>query len=290
MRRTQWGLGAILLVAACRSESTADPVVAAAAPEPAAVAEAPPAAVTPEPTPPPAAESQRPADVVEVPRAAEASPPPATVAPKKTCIFEDSQPWPRNESGGLATISYPVSEKEKPFADRVFKDGFPMAPTACMTMDATVGKEVAWFGIARGFKVLHDRDETRVLLENKYFDGLTDTDLLCVSFAGGGDFVAILPGTNYRVQPLGLLRVYGKVVSVKDGVPRVEVEYVRHFAWGRFCFMLVNGTPAGNQEWRKLCKVKDDDMYGRGIDLAYYVDRLGDPKDPASCRAKVPED
>jgi len=159
-----------------------------------------------------------------------------------------------------------------------------------MTMKAEVGKEVAWFGVARGYKADAARDETRILLENKYFDGLTDTHILCVSFAGGGDFVAVLPGTGYGVQPLGLLRVYGKVVSVKDGVPRVEAEYVRQFAWGRYCFMMVNGKPAGNQAWRKLCKVADDDIYEPFPDPQYYVDRLGDPEGPDAAHAPVPQD
>ncbi len=282
-----------------------------------ACATAPPPVEPPPPPPPPAAsageevESADPASgtvAVAAPPIAEPAeatapaepdaapaPPPEAAPPtvRADCVVEESEPWPRPEGGGLGTMGYPVTETEKPFADRVFKDASPWAETACLTMDKTVGKEVSWFGVARGYRSVPERNEVRLLLENKHFDGLTDTHILCLSFAGGGDFVAILPGSGFSIQPLGVLRVYGRIVSVKDGVPRVEVTYARHFRWGRFCFMNMEGEAGGNPEWRKLCKVEvadEDDMYDPFPDVDYYRDRLGDPSEAAAAGAEVPLD
>jgi hypothetical protein len=216
---------------------------------------------------------------------------PPVAEPPRPFVFENSEPWPRPNPGSLATTSYPPSEKEAPFLERVFggKTG-PFNMAGSMSMPRDVGKDVAWFGVVRGIRTDAERGETRLLLENKYFDGLTDTHILCVSFAGGGDFVAVLPGTDHPVKPLALVRVYGRVASVKDDVPRVQAQYVRHFDQGTYTFMFVNGTPAGNQEWRKLCRVPDDRIYSPFPKPSYYDAVLGRREDFAPGKVDVPRD
>jgi hypothetical protein len=271
-------------VAGCRSAPPAE--------EPAAP-QATVAAAAEEAAPPPAAEPA-PAETVAPapePSAAEPAPPSSPPAPttRPACVFEQSEPWPRPSGGGLGTKSYPPTEAEKPFFEKLFGDA-PMGMAASESMPREVGKSVSWFGIVRGIRVDAARGETRLLLENKYFDGMTDTHILCVSFVGGGDFVAVLAGAEHPVKPLALVRVYGKVVAVKDDVPRVDAEYVRHFDQGTYCFMFVEGTPAGNQTWRELCQVEDDDIYSPFPNEAYYAARLGPRTDFAPGKVEVPQD
>jgi hypothetical protein len=84
--------------------------------------------------------------------------------------------------------------------------------------------------------------------------------------------------------------VSGKVASIVEGVPRVEVRYARHFAWGHFCFMMIEGPTGGNQRSRSLCTVADHDIYDPFPDKEYFVDRLGDPVKHDAAYGVVPED
>lgn len=187
-------------------------------------------------------------------------------------------------------MGYPPSKREKAHFDKAFGTEGDGASGRVMSMPRETGIEVGWLGVVRGIKVVPDRDETRLLVESKYFDGLTDTHVLCVSFVGGGDFVAVLPGTGHDVKPLALVRVYGRVTAVKADVPRVAADYVRQFDQGTYCFMFADGKPAGNQEWRKLSKVGDDDIYSPFPTPAYYEERLGRRQDFAPDKVDVPTD
>jgi hypothetical protein len=109
----------------------------------------------------------------------------------------------------------------------------------------------------------------------KYFDGLTDIHIQLVSFTGGGDFRASLPGTGLGIKHLSLVRVYGKVASEEKGLPRVDGEFAVHWDWGLFTFMNY-GEAKGNQEWRKLCRVSVDDIYDPHPDQSFYEERLGE--------------
>jgi hypothetical protein len=271
-----------VLVAGCVSNEVAVPSATPPADVGTATEPAPSAAE------PPAATAAAPIESPAAPAADEPAKAPAT---NRACIFENSKPWPRPRPGTLATMGYPPTESEKPLHEKTCKgEGTPFGDGAAMTMPREVGKDVAWFGVVRGISVDEKRAETRLLLENKYFDGLTDTHILCVSFAGGGDFVAALPGTEHDVRPLALLRVYGRVASVKDDVPRVEASYVRQFDQGTYCFMMVDGEPGGNQEWRKLCRIADDRIYSPFPGPSYYVERLGRREDFAQGKVTVPGD
>jgi hypothetical protein len=280
-----------LLAAGCAAEA----VVVAPVPPPAessAVAEDAPVVAAPvEDAPPSVPVAATPETAQPSPVAPVVEPPPPAPRGATVCVFENSEPWPRPNPGSLGTKSYPPSDSEKPFHDKVFgAKGGKFGTSASMSMPRDVGKDVAWFGVVRGISVDRERHETRLLLENKYFDGLTDTHILCVSFAGGGDFVAILPGAEQSVRPLALVRVYGRVASVKDDVPRVAASFVRQFDQGTYCFMFVNGKPAGNQEWRKLCTVADDDVYSPFPNPSYYEARIGRREDFAPGKVDVPRD
>jgi hypothetical protein len=186
-------------------------------------------------------------------------------------------------------MGYPFTSEEEPFAKRIDGANFPIAD--CTSMDDPPGAFVGWFGIVRGMDVDRVRDETRVYLEGKYFDGLTDTHILCVDFNGGGDFVAVLRGTDHPLLPVALVRVYGTVTSRKDGLPRLRAEYARQFDWGEFTFMFAKGDQKGSERWRALADpaaITDDDVYDPGPDVDYYVDRLGPRSAYLSVRPVIP--
>ena len=120
------------------------------------------------------------------------------------------------------------------------------------------------------------RSRLRLLVEMKYFDGMTDLHLQVVSLSGAGDFRAVIPGVGHKLKNLALVRVYGKVTGEAEGVPLVSATHLRSWDWGLFAFMPY-GEDKSNPQWVKLRKVKADDMnvYSSSPDQQYYEDRLG---------------
>ncbi|HET6202409.1 MAG TPA: hypothetical protein VFI25_06370 [Planctomycetota bacterium] len=189
-------------------------------------------------------------------------------------------------SGGLGTTAYAPRPTEKGFLDRAPKEEQVPGPTEEEISGAKVqtysirGKKekvVTWFGIVRRITAEgKEEDAPRTLLvENKYFDGLVDTHLLVLSFNGGGDFAVKVGKSKEKIDPLVLVRVYGKVIEEKGGVPTVRADYVRVWPWTTFAFIGAYGEDRSNPEWRKLCKVDLEDIYEPLPDGKYYVERLG---------------
>ena len=119
-----------------------------------------------------------------------------------------------------------------------------------------------------------EKKETQLLVEMKYFDGLTDLHQQIVSIFGAGDFRVVISGTGHKLQKLELVRVYGKVASVEKDTPTVSAEFVRAWDWGLFAFMDY-GKDKTNAAWVKLRKVKPEDIYVAYPKTGYYEERLG---------------
>lgn len=177
----------------------------------------------------------------------------------------------------LGTKGYTARKKESPFFERLPGDEKITGDILGLrdySITGKLGKYVGWFGIVRGIKELRDKETTELLVEMKYFDGLTDMHIMAVSFDGAGDFKAVLWGTSHGIKPLSLVKVYGRVNKEVDSVPYVSACYVRAWDWGAFTFMAY-GKQKGNTAWRKLNKVPLRDIYNAWPNKAYYEKRLG---------------
>lgn len=181
----------------------------------------------------------------------------------------------------LGTATYEPSEKERPFFKR-------LAPgevtTGGLAGDYDIAKKhkayVGWFGVIREIRENKEKDQTELLVEHKYFDGLTDTHILALSFNGSGDFLVMVPGVGHKLRPLALIKAYGKVYIAADpptdeSPPLIKAEFVRHWDWGTFTFLMASGTQRGSEKWRKANRVTLDDIYEPYPDDAYYEKRLG---------------
>lgn len=182
--------------------------------------------------------------------------------------------------GGLSTVSYRPSEGEKPFFQKLASSE---VTTGGLAGDYSIrnhdAQYIGWFGIVRKITIDQERHETRLLVEHKYFDGLTDSHLQALSFNGSGDFEAILIGNEHKMEELQLVKVYGRVTDKKtDGVPTIEVNFARAWAWGTFTFIMASGAQRGSEEWRKLNTIPLDDIYSSRPNDNYYIARLGSKK------------
>jgi hypothetical protein len=138
------------------------------------------------------------------------------------------------------------------------------------------GIYVGWFGIVREATWDEKKGVTSLLIEHKYYDGLTDLHIQVVSINGAGDFTATIP-KQANIPPLSLVRVYGKVSKDKDGSASVAAEYVRVWDWGFFTFMDY-GKDKTNPKWLKLRKLDGEDAYSSRPDDAFYEKRIGTRK------------
>jgi hypothetical protein len=183
----------------------------------------------------------------------------------------------RSEEGSLGTQAYTASEQESRFYDRLdpdkratggFGQGFDIA--------AHDGQFVGWFGIVRQIEEDSDAGRTTLTVEHKYFDGLTDTHILSLSFNGSGDFQAMLQGVGRKIEPLSLVKVYG-IAATGEGadLPRIQAEFVRQWHWGTFTFLATYGEQRGSEAWRKLNRVELSDIYDPDPSAEYYRRRLG---------------
>jgi hypothetical protein len=199
----------------------------------------------------------------------------APTAQEKTPV-ENSQSLPRPPAGTLGTTGYAPTAMEKPFFAKL---SAKEQTTGSMFEDYSItgkkGVYVGWFGIVRKIDEDAAKRETKLLIEMKYFDGLTDTHIMALSFNGGGDFLATLKGVQLGIKYLSLVKVYGVVERETNSIPEVNADYVRQWDWGQFTFLMVYGEQKGNQEWKKLNKVDEKRIYNPFPTQKYYEDRLG---------------
>lgn len=204
----------------------------------------------------------------------------AQTAQQKTLV-ENSQSLPGSSGRSLGTSSYEPTAMEKPFFSKL---SAKEQTTGSMFDDYSItgktGTHVGWFGIVRKIEENTTTQETRLLVEMKYFDGLTDTHIMALSFNGAGDFLATLGGVGLGIKPLSLVKVYGVVGREDKSIPLVKAEYVRQWDWGQFTFLMVYGSQKGNTQWKKLNKVDENHIYNPFPTPKYYEDRLGPRPQP----------
>lgn len=202
-----------------------------------------------------------------------------------TCgtIVETEAVKPLVPTGTLATCGYKATPVEQTYVQKLEKSemvtGSFLRP---YSIHEKKDKYVSWFAIVRGYS----RDEkpgngVRVLLEQKYFDGMTDCHIMLVSAKGSGDFLATAELEGKQTIPmLTLVRVYGKVVEETGSVPRVQAEYIRVWPWGAFTLTDLGPEDHGNPKWRQFCRLcKSGRIYNPYPTDDYYLNALGDPKD-----------
>lgn len=176
-------------------------------------------------------------------------------------------------SNSLGSGSYVPTAAETPFIQKLSDDEMR---TGGMMNDYVLEKRdgtyVGWFGIVR--EVTEAKGATRLLLEHKGFDGLTDLHILALDFNGAGDFTAVIPGVGHHIERLTLVKVYGKA-TVTNGTAQVAAEYARNWHQGSFTFIMAAGQQHGSEKWRKLNTVPLDNIYDPYPDADFYVKRLG---------------
>jgi hypothetical protein len=185
--------------------------------------------------------------------------------------------------GGLSTCEYRPIEREKEFLQK-------LSPAEAVTGSFTdeheyriqgkVKKYISWFGVVRGQwpdkSDTHSRD---LLVQQKFFDGMTDCHIMLVSNSGAGDFVAKLSARDEALPLLSLVRVYGTVTEDENKVPHVSADYVRVWPWFTFTFTDLGPADHSNPEWAKYCKIcKHGRVYRPFPTEDYYREMLGDPK------------
>lgn len=214
----------------------------------------------------------------------------AADAPLKTDFeFSVDQPEVRSKHGSFAvgTCTYAPSKTEKPYFDRLSEAAQltfqskrePKGQPSSFSLQKHGGQFVSWFGIVRGITRREHEPGGTLLVENKYFDGLTDCHIQTIDFAGGGDFRVGLSSVPEAIIPLVLVRVYGVVTEEKKQIPLIRAEFVRVWHWGQFNFMDF-GQDRGNLKWKRGMHLpKGEDLYHMGASPKYYDERLGPTKE-----------
>jgi len=187
-------------------------------------------------------------------------------------------------TGSLSTCGYRPTDREKTF----FQKLSPSETTTGSFLDkheyrirGKVKQYVSWFGVVRSSSPAKGDDRGRILLvQQQYFDGMTDCHIMLVSNAGAGDFGAKIASGGEAVPLLSLVRVYGTVVGEDSGIPQLSVDYVRVWPWFTFTFTDLGPQDHSNPEWAKYCKIcKGGRIYKPFPTKDYYMGMLGDPKD-----------
>jgi hypothetical protein len=184
-------------------------------------------------------------------------------------------------NGSLGTCSYKPTDKETPFFQRLEqKERATGSFLESYTIRGKQKKYVSWFGIVRGVADTQKDGTYTLLLEHKFFDGMTDCHIMMVSKGGSGDFHVTLNPGGEVIPPLVLLRIYGTVIEETNGQPHLAAEYVRVWPWLTFTFTDLGAEDQGNPQWKKYCQLcKGGKVYRPYPDKNYYLDMLGNPKD-----------
>ena len=160
-------------------------------------------------------------------------------------------------TGALATCSYKPTETEAPYFARLSdaeKTNGDMRHS--YSIHGKTGTYVAWFGIVRGnTPPAESGGDVTLLVEHKYFDGMTDCHIMLVQWTGSGDFTAKLKVDPAAIPALSLVRIYGTVTGEKLSVPEVRVDYIRVWPWRTFTFMDLSGNDHTNPRWKKISQV-----------------------------------
>jgi hypothetical protein len=184
-------------------------------------------------------------------------------------------------TGTLATCAYKPTAREAPFFNQLGAgEKTNGSALHSYSIHGKKGTHVAWFGIVRGITPPAETGgQTTLLIEQKYFDGLTDCHIMLVQWTGDGDFTAKLQVNPGAIPALALVRVYGTVTAETAGLPEVQVDYIRVWPWMTFTFMDLAGNDHSNPRWKKYAQVSGKDVYDPYPNENYYLNVLGDPAD-----------
>ena len=196
---------------------------------------------------------------------------------RASTLIEHVTKKPRRGDGTLGTSRYTPSNQEKSYFKKLATEEITTGGLAGnYEILKKHGKYVGWFGIVRTVEEDRKKNRTTLLIEHKYFDGLTDTHIQALSFNGSGDFTTVLTGVGHKIPLLTLIKVYGKVGMAKGAsMPTVHAQYVRNWHWGTFTFLFASGKQRGSKKWRKHNKVALNGIYSAYPDDRYYQLRLG---------------
>lgn len=183
-------------------------------------------------------------------------------------------------NGTLATCSYTPIAQEAPFFKQL-SDSEKANDTlfAKYTMHGKKGTYVAWFGVVRGITpAAQPGGDITLLVQQHFFDGMTDCHIMLVAKSGDGDFRATLKADPASIPALALVRIYGKVTGENDKVPEVAVDYMRVWPWMTFTFTDLAGDDHSNPRWAQYSHVKPGArIYVPYPNENYYRAVLGDP-------------
>lgn len=181
-------------------------------------------------------------------------------------------------TGSLGTCGYKPSQNERSYYDKL--DERERATGSFMQgYDIHKKKDifVSWYGIVRGVTRKPNSDSWDLLLEHKYFDGMTDCHIMLVSMSGSGDFGARVQAKDVPVPALALVRVYGRV-TLENGTPLIDAEFVRVWPWMTFTFTDMGAEDKTNIRWKNECKLCENGrVYRPYPNRKYYRETLGDP-------------
>jgi hypothetical protein len=183
-------------------------------------------------------------------------------------------------TGSLGTCGYAPSPDEKAYFEKL---GPRERVTGSFMESYDIHKKnaefVSWYGVVRGITRAPNSDSWELLLEHKYFDGMTDCHIMLVSMSGGGDFAARIQDADVPVPALALVRIYGKVTRRENASPLIEAQFVRVWPWLTFTFTDLGPEDKSNPRWKKDCHLCGGGrVYKPYPDRQYYRETLGDPE------------
>jgi hypothetical protein len=181
-------------------------------------------------------------------------------------------------TGSLATCKYKPTAGETAFYQK-------LAPaeqsTGSIIEDYDIHQKdgfVSWYGIVRGISKVKDT-QWSLLLEHKFFDGMTDCHIMLVDIGGSGDFCAEIEAADMTIPALALVRVYGTIRGQDAGTPVLAAEFVRVWPWMTFTFSNLMSKDRTNPRWKDLRSLNRRRIYNPWPNEGYYRAILGDPKD-----------
>jgi hypothetical protein len=202
----------------------------------------------------------------------------AAVAAAQTPV--DVQPGKNLNSTDAGSCDYKPLPREKPYFKNLSPgEALNGSSTESYSIHGKTGRYIGWYGIVRGITPAdHAGGEVTVLVEHKFFDGLTDCGIMVVSFSGGGDFQAGLQVDPAAIPPLSLVRIYGVVTGEKDNVPQVMGQYMRVWPWLTFTFTKFGPQDQSNARWGKYATTEAGwKVHDPSPAEDYYRRALGDP-------------
>jgi len=106
-------------------------------------------------------------------------------------------------TGNLSTCGYRATDRETPFLQKLpasEKTSGSFMDKQEYRIRGKVKQYVSWFGVVRGSSPAKGDERNRdLLIQQKYFDGMTDCHIMLVSNAGAGDFVGKLMSNSEAV-------------------------------------------------------------------------------------------